>query len=123
MVFCGVVACLSSLSIGYVIGAPNIPESAIRGLGGDCGPYAPYTTQRGFPNCFLFSDLLWVGSILPILRAQMVEMGVKGVLLRIKSLKETDTEQISISHSVWLVFKRAHDIFPFEIQKEQTLSP
>ncbi|KAG0287876.1 hypothetical protein BGZ96_008264 [Linnemannia gamsii] len=59
MVFCGVVACMSSLSIGYVIGAPNIPESAIRGLGGDCGANAPYTTQRGFPNCFLFSDLLW----------------------------------------------------------------
>ncbi|KAK5807756.1 major facilitator superfamily domain-containing protein [Linnemannia elongata] len=59
MVFCGVVACLTSLSIGYVIGSPNIPESAIRGLGGDCGPHAPFTIQHGFPNCFLFSDLLW----------------------------------------------------------------
>lgn len=83
MVFCGVVACLSSLSIGYVIGAPNIPEYAIRGLGGDCGPYAPYTTQRGFPNCFLFSDLLWVSYVLAILRARMVDMEVKGCSLEV----------------------------------------
>ncbi|KAF9120773.1 hypothetical protein BGW39_011112, partial [Mortierella sp. 14UC] len=58
MVFCGAVISLTSLSIGYVIGSPNIPESAIRGLGGDCGSN-PYTIQYGFPNCFPFSELLW----------------------------------------------------------------
>ncbi|KAG0055350.1 hypothetical protein BGZ83_008870 [Gryganskiella cystojenkinii] len=55
----GQVACLLSLSIGYVIGSPNIPEAAIRGnSGGGCGP-APFTVQNGFPNCLEFSDLLW----------------------------------------------------------------
>ncbi|KAF9099182.1 hypothetical protein BGX29_007259 [Mortierella sp. GBA35] len=58
MVYCAVVVSLTSLSLGYVVGAPNIPESAIRGLKGDCGP-TPFTTQAGFPNCLYFSDLLW----------------------------------------------------------------
>ncbi|KAF8939309.1 general substrate transporter [Dissophora ornata] len=58
MVYCGLLAAMTSLSIGYVIGSPNVPETAIRGLDGACGP-DPYTIQGGFPNCFEFSDLLW----------------------------------------------------------------
>ncbi|GJJ72542.1 hypothetical protein EMPS_04900 [Entomortierella parvispora] len=55
----GLVACLLSVAIGYVIGSPNIPEAAIRGSpGGGCGP-VEYTIQGGFPNCLQFSDLLW----------------------------------------------------------------
>ncbi|KAG0323298.1 hypothetical protein BGZ99_002857 [Dissophora globulifera] len=58
MVYCGLLSALTSLSIGYVIGAPNVPETAIRGINGACGPY-PYTIVNGFPNCFYFADLLW----------------------------------------------------------------
>ncbi|KAK3820797.1 MAG: major facilitator superfamily domain-containing protein [Linnemannia gamsii] len=89
MVFCGVVTCLTSLSTGYVIGSPNIPESAIRGLGGDCGSN-PYTTQRGFPNCFHFSDFLWgfaIGSYcLGALVGCLVGGGLQNKLGRIKTL-------------------------------------
>ncbi|KAF9897555.1 hypothetical protein BX616_005367, partial [Lobosporangium transversale] len=58
MLYCGIVCALTSLSIGYVIGSPNVPESAIRGLKGDCGPN-PYTKSGGFPNCLEFSNILW----------------------------------------------------------------
>ncbi|KAF9168630.1 hypothetical protein DFQ27_004879 [Actinomortierella ambigua] len=58
MLYCGIIAALTSLSIGYVIGSPNVPEKAIRGLNGECGP-DPYTTVGGFPNCLYFSDILW----------------------------------------------------------------
>ncbi|KAI1317094.1 hypothetical protein EDD11_008981 [Mortierella claussenii] len=58
MLYCGLVGALTSLSIGYVIGSPNVPETSIRGLKGACGPH-PYTHQGGFPNCFEFADLLW----------------------------------------------------------------
>ncbi|KAF9365285.1 hypothetical protein BGX34_010591 [Mortierella sp. NVP85] len=58
MLYCALVTSLTSFSIGYVIGAPNIPESSIRGKDGDCGTN-PYTVQAGFPNCFEFSDLSW----------------------------------------------------------------
>ncbi|KAF9182912.1 hypothetical protein BGZ51_004356 [Haplosporangium sp. Z 767] len=58
MIQCGLVTSLTSLSIGYVIGSPNLPESSIRGINGDCGAN-PFTIQHGFPNCFQFSDLLW----------------------------------------------------------------
>ncbi|GJJ75791.1 hypothetical protein EMPS_08149 [Entomortierella parvispora] len=58
MVYAGLLASMTSLSIGYVIGSPNVPESAIRGKNGDCGP-DPYTVHNGFPNCFEFADLLW----------------------------------------------------------------
>ncbi|KAG0054554.1 hypothetical protein BGZ83_010959 [Gryganskiella cystojenkinii] len=58
MVYAGLLASLTSLSIGYVIGSPNVPEGAIRGLNGDCGN-DPYTVHNGFPNCFRFADLLW----------------------------------------------------------------
>ncbi|KAG0256130.1 hypothetical protein BG011_004736 [Mortierella polycephala] len=58
MVQCSLVVSLTSLSIGYVIGSPNIPESSIRGINDDCGAN-PFTIQHGFPNCFQFSDLLW----------------------------------------------------------------
>ncbi|KAG0303035.1 hypothetical protein BGZ98_007040 [Dissophora globulifera] len=58
MVYNALVACLTSLSIGYVIGSPNVPEASIRGTDGRCGPH-PYTIQNGFPNCFEFSDLIW----------------------------------------------------------------
>ncbi|KAK3814900.1 MAG: major facilitator superfamily domain-containing protein [Benniella sp.] len=58
MLYCALVTSLTSFSIGYVIGAPNIPESSIRGKDGDCGTN-PYTVQAGFPNCFEFSDLTW----------------------------------------------------------------
>ncbi|KAK3829610.1 MAG: general substrate transporter [Linnemannia elongata] len=56
MVYCGLMASLTSLSIGYVIGSPNVPETAIRGKDGHCDPNAPYS---GFPGCFEFADLLW----------------------------------------------------------------
>ncbi|KAF9080805.1 hypothetical protein BGX23_001640, partial [Mortierella sp. AD031] len=56
MVYCGLVASLTSLSIGYVIGSPNVPETAIRGQDGNCDPNAPH---GAFPECFEFSDLLW----------------------------------------------------------------
>ncbi|KAF9140676.1 hypothetical protein BGX30_006160 [Mortierella sp. GBA39] len=56
MVYCGLMASLTSLSIGYVIGSPNVPETAIRGTDGHCDPNAPYS---GFPGCFEFADLLW----------------------------------------------------------------
>ncbi|KAF9902822.1 hypothetical protein EC991_004519 [Linnemannia zychae] len=89
MVFCGAVTSLTSFSIGYVIGSPNIPESAIRGLGGDCGT-SPYTIQRGFPNCFLFSDLLWgfaIGSYcLGACIGGLVGGGIQNRLGRIKTL-------------------------------------
>jgi hypothetical protein len=62
MIYCGLIGSLTSLSIGYVIGAPNVPEKSIRGLDGDCGPN-PYTKEGGFPNCFEFADLLWVGLV------------------------------------------------------------
>ncbi|KAI8347279.1 general substrate transporter [Mortierella sp. GBAus27b] len=58
MLYCALVTSLTSFSIGYVIGAPNIPESAIRGKDGECGAH-PYTIQGGFPNCFEFSDITW----------------------------------------------------------------
>ncbi|KAG0232121.1 hypothetical protein BGX31_005259 [Mortierella sp. GBA43] len=58
MVYCGLMGSLTSLSIGYVIGSPNVPEKSIRGHDGECGPN-PYTKQDGFPNCFEFADLLW----------------------------------------------------------------
>ncbi|KAG0204932.1 hypothetical protein BGX28_003274 [Mortierella sp. GBA30] len=58
MLRCGLVTTLTSLSIGYVIGSPNVLESSIRGKDGDCGPN-PYTIADGFHNCFEFSDLLW----------------------------------------------------------------
>ncbi|KAF9897130.1 hypothetical protein BX616_006137 [Lobosporangium transversale] len=58
MLYCGLVASLTSFSIGYVIGSPNIPENSIRGKDGSCGPN-PYTIQAGFPNCLEFSDLIW----------------------------------------------------------------
>ncbi|KAF9352512.1 hypothetical protein BGX34_012116 [Mortierella sp. NVP85] len=58
MIYCGLIGSLTSLSIGYVIGAPNVPEKSIRGIDGDCGPN-PYTKEGGFPNCFEFADLLW----------------------------------------------------------------
>ncbi|OAQ34690.1 general substrate transporter [Linnemannia elongata AG-77] len=56
MVYCGLMASLTSLSIGYVIGSPNVPETAIRGKDGHCDPSAPHS---GFPGCFEFADLLW----------------------------------------------------------------
>ncbi|KAF9111767.1 hypothetical protein BGX27_004453 [Mortierella sp. AM989] len=58
MLYCGVVTCLNSLSTGYVIGSPNIPEAAIRGKDGACG-INPFIIHAGFPNCFKFSDLFW----------------------------------------------------------------
>ncbi|KAG0235937.1 hypothetical protein BGW41_000628 [Actinomortierella wolfii] len=58
MVYCGLMAAMTSLCIGYVIGSPNVPEKAIRGLGGECGP-TPYTKENGFPNCLSFSNILW----------------------------------------------------------------
>ncbi|KAG0366884.1 hypothetical protein BGZ54_004739, partial [Gamsiella multidivaricata] len=58
MIYCGLVASLTSLSIGYVIGSPNVPEKSIRGFDGACGEQ-PYTNEGGFPNCFEYSDLLW----------------------------------------------------------------
>ncbi|KAG0248032.1 hypothetical protein BG011_000602, partial [Mortierella polycephala] len=58
MVYCGLIASLTSLSIGYVIGSPNVPETSIRGKNGDCGAF-PFTIESGFPNCFEFADLLW----------------------------------------------------------------
>ncbi|KAF9436634.1 hypothetical protein BGZ76_003395 [Entomortierella beljakovae] len=58
MLYCGLVTCLNSISIGYVIGSPNIPEESIRGINGACGS-EPYTIQGGFPNCIEFSDLIW----------------------------------------------------------------
>ncbi|KAG0006239.1 hypothetical protein BGZ80_005327 [Entomortierella chlamydospora] len=54
---CGI-AVLTSLSIGYVIGSPNVPEKAMRGIDGECGP-DPYTKVNGFYNCFYYADLLW----------------------------------------------------------------
>lgn len=61
MVYCGLMASLTSLSIGYVIGSPNVPETAIRGKDGHCDPNAPYS---GFPGCFEFADLLWVSLLI-----------------------------------------------------------
>ncbi|KAF9280170.1 hypothetical protein BGZ68_007453 [Mortierella alpina] len=58
MLSCGLITSLTSLTMGYVIGSPNIPESAIRGKSGECG-FNPYHIMDGFPNCFEFSDLLW----------------------------------------------------------------
>ncbi|KAF9974178.1 hypothetical protein BGZ73_002462 [Actinomortierella ambigua] len=58
MLYCGIIAALTSLSIGYVIGSPNVPEQSIRGLNGHCGSN-PYTTVGGFPNCLQFSNILW----------------------------------------------------------------
>ncbi|KAF9576748.1 hypothetical protein EC968_005521 [Mortierella alpina] len=57
MVYCGLIGSLTSLSIGYVIGSPNVPETHIRGKENNCTPY-PFT-ENGFPNCFVFEDLLW----------------------------------------------------------------
>ncbi|KAF9980542.1 hypothetical protein BGZ75_008327, partial [Mortierella antarctica] len=57
MVYCGLIASLTSLSIGYVIGSPNVPETHIRGKEDNCTPY-PFT-ENGFPKCFEFADLLW----------------------------------------------------------------
>ncbi|KAF8933826.1 hypothetical protein BGZ47_010687 [Haplosporangium gracile] len=56
MIYCGLMASVTSLSIGYVIGSPNVPETAIRGKDGHCDPAAPHS---GFPGCFEFADLLW----------------------------------------------------------------
>ncbi|KAF9933555.1 hypothetical protein FBU30_005197 [Linnemannia zychae] len=56
MVYCGLLASLTSLSIGYVIGSPNVPETAIRGRDGHCDPYAPH---HGLAGCYAFSDILW----------------------------------------------------------------
>ncbi|KAG0031677.1 hypothetical protein BGZ82_006864 [Podila clonocystis] len=54
MIYCGMVASLTSLSIGYVIGSPNVPEGDIRGKGVDnCN------VDGGFPECLHFDDLLW----------------------------------------------------------------
>lgn len=57
MVYCGLIGSLTSLSIGYVIGSPNVPETYIRGKEENCTPY-PFT-ENGFPKCFEFADLLW----------------------------------------------------------------
>ncbi|KAG0288479.1 hypothetical protein BGZ96_007758 [Linnemannia gamsii] len=56
MVYCGLMASLTSLCIGYVIGSPNVPETSIRGTDGSCNPSAQ---TSGFPECLQFSDLLW----------------------------------------------------------------
>ncbi|KAG0200838.1 hypothetical protein BGX28_006198 [Mortierella sp. GBA30] len=58
MVYCGLIASLTSLSIGYVIGSPNVPEKSIRGVDNECGSF-PFTIESGFPNCFNFGDFLW----------------------------------------------------------------
>ncbi|KAF8947513.1 hypothetical protein BGZ47_008893 [Haplosporangium gracile] len=114
MVFCGVVACLTSLSIGYVIGSPNIPESAIRGLGNDCGPHAPYTIRQGFPNCFLFSDLLWgfaIGSYcLGALTGSLVGGGLQNKYGRIKALSLSSAVYILGSIVLGLAFHQAQFI-------------
>ncbi|KAF9120775.1 Solute carrier 2, facilitated glucose transporter member 2 [Mortierella sp. GBA39] len=90
MVYCGLVTCLTSVSIGYVIGSPNILESAIRGIGSDCGPHAPFTIQQGFPNCFQFSDLLWgfaIGSFcLGALAGSLVAGSLQNKYGRVKAL-------------------------------------
>lgn len=55
MIYCGMVASLTSLSIGYVIGSPNVPEADIRGTNVDnCN------VDGGFPECLHFDNLLWV---------------------------------------------------------------
>ncbi|KAF9350180.1 hypothetical protein BGX26_011604 [Mortierella sp. AD094] len=89
MLYCGVVTCLSSLSTGYVIGSPNIPEAAIRGKDGACGPN-PYTIHAGFPNCFEFSDLIWgfaVGSFcLGACAGGLISGGIQNKVGRIKTM-------------------------------------
>ncbi|KAG0272503.1 hypothetical protein BGZ95_011749 [Linnemannia exigua] len=113
MVYCGAVTSLTSLSIGYVIGAPNIPESAIRGLGGECGSN-PYTTQRGFPNCFHFSNLLWgfaIGSFcLGAFVGSLVGGGLQNKLGRIKTLLISNAFYIVGSIILGLTFHQAQFI-------------
>ncbi|KAF9200002.1 hypothetical protein BGZ49_009803 [Haplosporangium sp. Z 27] len=89
MLYCGIVTCLTSLSTGYVIGSPNIPEAAIRGENGACGPN-PYTVQAGFPNCLEFSDLAWgfaVGSFcLGACAGGLLSGGLQNMIGRIKTM-------------------------------------
>ncbi|KAF9579549.1 hypothetical protein BGW38_004150 [Lunasporangiospora selenospora] len=89
MVYCGLVSALTALSCGYVIGSPNVPENAIRGKNGDCGP-DPYTIQGGFPNCFEFADLLWgfaVGSFcLGALAGGLIGGTVQNVYGRLRAM-------------------------------------
>ncbi|KAI8603360.1 major facilitator superfamily domain-containing protein [Dissophora ornata] len=89
MLYCALATCLTSISIGYVIGSPNIPEAAIRGEDGDCGPH-PYTIQAGFPNCFEFSDLIWgfaVGSFcLGACAGGLMGGGIQNKIGRVKTM-------------------------------------
>ncbi|KAI1318907.1 hypothetical protein EDD11_005541 [Mortierella claussenii] len=89
LLYCGVMTCLTSLSIGYVIGSPNIPESSIRGSDGACGPN-PYTVSASFPNCFQFSDLIWgfaVGSFcLGACAGGLIGGSIQNQLGRIKTM-------------------------------------
>ncbi|KAF9413866.1 hypothetical protein BGZ94_000590, partial [Podila epigama] len=84
MVYCGLLASLTSLSIGYVIGSPNVPEGDIRGVGSnDCG-------GGPFPKCFRFADLLWgfaVGSFcLGALAGGLLGGSVQNMYGRIKTM-------------------------------------
>ncbi|KAG0338055.1 hypothetical protein BG004_007382 [Podila humilis] len=85
MVYCGLMASLTSLCIGYVIGSPNVPEADIRGKGvDDCN------TDGGFPECFHFDDLLWgfaVGSFcLGALAGGLIGGTVQNVYGRLRTM-------------------------------------
>ncbi|KAF9171934.1 hypothetical protein BGX21_011107 [Mortierella sp. AD011] len=113
MLYSGVVACLISLSTGYVIGSPNIPEAAIRGHDGACGP-SPYTIHAGFPNCFEFSDLLWgfaVGSFcLGACVGGLISGGIQNKVGRIKTMLLSDFVFILGALTLGLTYHQAQFI-------------
>ncbi|KAI7823261.1 major facilitator superfamily domain-containing protein [Gamsiella multidivaricata] len=89
LMYSALVTSLTSLSIGYVIGSPNILEAAIRGEDGSCGAF-PFTIQGGFPNCLKFSDLIWgfaVGSFcLGACVGGLVAGGIQNKVGRIRTM-------------------------------------
>ncbi|KAF9965263.1 hypothetical protein BGZ70_005161 [Mortierella alpina] len=102
MLGCGLITSLTSLTTGYVIGSPNIPESAIRGKNGECG-LDPYHVIDGFPNCFEFSDLLWARGL--------VGGGIQSRIGRVRTIMLNNAVFIIGSLVLGLTFHQAQFIF------------
>ncbi|KAF9558861.1 Solute carrier 2, facilitated glucose transporter member 2 [Mortierella alpina] len=88
--------------MGYVIGSPNIPESAIRGKNGECG-LNPYHITDGFPNCFEFSDLLWASACL----GGLVGGGIQSRIGRVRTIMLNNAIFIVGSLVLGLTFHQA----------------